>query len=199
MAYSDFTNLSAVQKKFGLTVDETQTLFADIAEVAISDHLQTTLTENVPLALAIATEKARSEMIITPILVELRKLANHRISLFSGVDFTVDESRGLNGVCDYIISNSPQQLAINAPVLMLVEAKNEDMKRGLSQCLAEMVAAQLFNQREENVGRPVYGVVTTGSNWRFLMLTDQTVFIDLSEYFINEINQILGILLHLVA
>lgn len=199
MAYSDFTTLTAVQKKFDLIVDETRSLFANVPEIQISAHLQTTLQENVPLALAIATEKARSEMIIVPILVELRKLVHRQISLFSGVDFTVDEANGLNGVCDYIISRSPHQFALNAPILMLVEAKNEDMKRGLSQCLAEMVAAQLFNVREGNPTHLVYGVVTTGSNWRFLILQDRTVLIDLPEYFINETGKILAILLHCVA
>jgi hypothetical protein len=199
MAYSDFTTLTAVQKKFDLSIDETRTLFANVPEIQVSAHLQTTLQENIPLALAIATEKARSEMIIVPILIELRKLVDRQISLFSGVDFTVDEAKGLNGVCDYIISRSPHQLVVNAPILMLVEAKNEDMKRGLSQCLAEMVAAQLFNLREGNANQPVYGVVSTGSNWRFLTLEERTVLIDLPEYFINQIGKILGILLHLVS
>jgi len=106
-------------------------------------------------------------MIIVPILVELRKLVDRQISLFSGVDFTVDEANGLNGVYDYIISRSPRQFAVNAPILMPVKAKNEDMKRDLSQCLAEIVAAQLFNVREGNASHPVYGVVTIGSNCAF--------------------------------
>lgn len=198
MAYSDFTTLTAVKKRFDLVTDETVDLFVAVSEVLVSEHLQVTLHENVPLALAIATEKARSELIIMPILVELRKLTNRQISLFSGVDFTVDETKGLNGVCDYIISRSHEQFAVNAPIVMLVEAKNEDMKRGISQCLAEMVAAQIFNRREGNENRLVYGVVTTGSNWRFLTLDGQTVLIDLPEYFINQVGKILGILYHLV-
>ena len=102
-------------------------------------------------------------------------------------------------VAQLLVAEGTEGVAVNAPILMLVEAKNEDMKRGLSQCLAEMVAAQLFNAREGNTSHLVYGVVTTGSNWRFLILQDRTVLIDLSEYFINESGKILAILLHSVA
>ena len=197
MAYSDFT-LASVQRQFHLTIHEVQDLFLAAPEVSISDFLHTTLDENVPLALAIQTEKARSELIITPILVELRKLLHRQISLFSGVDFSVDPDKGLNGVCDFIITRSPQQLFVTRPVLMLVEAKNENIKSGLAQCLAEMIAAQQFNASEETANPRIAGVVTTGSTWKFLQLEDAQGTIDQREYYINEVGKILGILRYLV-
>ena len=84
-------------------------------------------------------------------------------------------------------------------MVTIVEAKNESIRSGLGQCIAEMVAAQIFNQREGNDSGDVYGVVTTGSNWRFLKLENTTVVIDVTEYFINQIDKIFGILLHLVS
>jgi hypothetical protein len=197
MSYSEFT-IDLVKKQFNLQFDETTNLFADTKKVDISDHLKLTLAENIPLALAIATEKARSELIIAPILVELRKLKDHKVSLFSGVDFNVDQTKGLNGVCDFIISKSAEQLTITAPVVMLVEAKNEDMKRGYGQCIAEMLAARQFNLKE-NIVQNIYGVVTTGNNWRFLQLAQNIVYIDSMEYYINQIDKIMGILLQLVS
>jgi hypothetical protein len=86
-------------------------------------------------------------MIIIPILLEVKRRSKHQISLFSGIDFNVNFEKGLNGICDYIIRFSPEQLFIRAPVITLVEAKNENIKAGLGQCVAEMIAAQLFNQR----------------------------------------------------
>jgi hypothetical protein len=77
------------------------------------------------LALAINTEKSRSEMIAAPILLEFRDLAVPSISLFSGRPFNVDKEKGLTGVCDFIISRSPEQLFIKAPVIVVAEAKNE--------------------------------------------------------------------------
>jgi hydrogenase maturation factor HypE len=90
-------------------------------------YLQTTLQENVALALNINTEKARSEMIIAPMLIEVRKILKKQVSLFSGVELQVDAALGLTGVCDYIISKSTNQVYVSAPAVMIVEAKNENI------------------------------------------------------------------------
>lgn len=189
MSYSEFT-LSSVKKTFQLTTIEKAGLFAKNT-LTCSEHLAETLKYNTPLALASNSEKARSELIITPILLEVRKQQT-QFNFFSGIKFDVDEAQGLNGFCDYIISHAEEKLFIAAPVIMLVEAKNENIMNGLGQCIAEMVAAQLFNQREENQTKSIYGIVTTGTNWQFLKLTDNCVEIDLNEYYLSDIEQILG-------
>lgn len=197
MAYSDFT-LNDVKRAFDLTFHEQTDLFGNVPEIAIGDLLQTILAENTPLALAIHTEKARSELIIVPILVEVRRRMQRQISLFSGVDFTVAPQRGLSGVCDYILSASPEQLVVSAPVVMIVEAKNDNIKAGLAQCIAEMVAAQLFNEREGTGLTTIFGVVSTGSIWKFLKLEGSTVFIDMPEYYLESVDKILAVLLHMM-
>lgn len=193
MAYSDFS-LSELMRKFSLTMNEQLNLFEAATESPISAFLTELLRENLPLALAINTEKARSEMLIAPILIEWRRQMQHRISLFSGVDFTVDAERGLNGVCDYIVSRSPEQLYVAAPVMMIVEAKNDNIKAGLAQCIATMLAAQRFNEQEQTHIRTIYGAVTTGSLWRFLRLETRELCIDQPEYHIERVNKIMGIL-----
>ncbi|HLP89535.1 MAG TPA: hypothetical protein VK184_13210 [Nostocaceae cyanobacterium] len=193
MAYSDFS-LSKLKKDFYIVIEEDADLFANVESQKMSDKLATALEETTELALAINTEKARSEMIITPILLEVRRQANYQISLFSGSDFNVDVEKGLNGYCDFVISRSKEQLTINAPVMIIVEAKNENIKGGLGQCAAAMLAAQLFNQQEGNEIKTIYGAVTTGDIWKFLKLTDGNLLIDLNNYYIREINKILGIL-----
>jgi hypothetical protein len=198
MAYSDFT-LPEVTKRFHLTLDERFDLFAPVEAIQPSRLLAETLEENIPLALAIQTEKARSEFIIAPILVEVRRLLDRRISLFSGVDFTVDASKGLNGICDYIISQSREQLFIKAPVITIIEAKNENIKAGIAQCTAALLAARLFNEREGNSIDVVYGAVTTGNIWRFIKLEDTTVSIDRIEYYLDNVDIILAILLRIAS
>jgi hypothetical protein len=160
-----------------------------------SDYLQQTLKEYLPLATAINTEKARSEFIIAPILAELRRQANYQISLFSGTEFNVDQEQGLSGYCDYIISCSKEQYFIRVPVLTIVEAKNENIKGGLGQCIAEMVAAQIFNQQEGQILPEIYGVVSTGTVWKFIVLKENLISIDSQEYYINQIDLILAIML----
>jgi hypothetical protein len=197
MPYSNFT-LETLKSKFDIVIKQERDFFTDVSPVEVSQLLRDTLKENVPLAVAIGTEKARSEMMIAPVLIEVRRLLNHQVSLFSGVEFNVDQERELRGVCDFIISLSPEQLTINAPVITIVEAKNENIKSGLAQCIAEMIAAQVFNQQQRNQVIAVYGAVTTGSVWQFLRLEEQIVEIDLSEYYLKEVDRIAGILLTIV-
>ncbi|MGH9755871.1 MAG: hypothetical protein ACREA2_24075, partial [Blastocatellia bacterium] len=198
MAYSDFT-LPDLIKRFQLSVIENQELFAEIEPAPVPPFLENTLHESAPLGLAINTEKARSEMIIAPILIELRKMTGRKISLFSGQDFTVAPEQGLTGFCDFIISRSPEQLFIVAPAMIVVEAKNENIKGGLGQCLAAMLAAQIFNARNGVEIESVFGAVTTGNLWKFVKLTQQTAIIDRYEYHVNELERLLGVLLHIVG
>ncbi len=197
MSYSDF-DLRKVKQDLGVKLIEKEHLFSEIKSVEISPALAEILKENVPLARAINTEKARSELIIANILVEIRKILKHQISLFSGIEFNVDKEKGLNGFCDFIISASQEQLILNRPIITLVEAKNENIINGLGQCIAEMVAASIFNQAENNPLKELYGVVTTGTVWKFLKMENMNVFIDLDEYSIEHPEKIIGILLEML-
>ena len=194
MAYSDFTTLSSARTAFKLSVSEPANLFSDVQGVAPSEYLRITLDENVALANGLNTEKARSELIITPILLEVRRHFNFQVGFFSGTEFNVDFERGLNGYCDYILTARPDIYEIRTPVVAIVEAKAENIRAGLGQCVAEMVAAQIANEREENALEFLTGVVTTGSIWKFLRLSSANLLIDRREYFINEVDEILGIL-----
>jgi hypothetical protein len=74
-----------------------------------------------------------------------------------------------------------------------VEAKKENIPAGLGQCVAEILAARIFNERAGNENLVIYGTVTTGSIWQFLKLEGQSIQIDLSEYYLKDVNKILGI------
>ncbi len=197
MAYSNFT-LRKVKQDFGLTIEEQGSFLPEIQSIKPSAYLTETLRRNLSLAIAIGTEKARSELLISPVLVEIREILDRQISVFSGTDFTVDESLGLNGICDFLISRSTEQLLIESPVVAIVEAKKEDLNGGIGQCIAEMIAAQMFNETNNIPCRSMYGTVTTGNVWRFLKLSDRTVSIDLTDYAMPPVDRILGILSYLV-
>lgn len=197
MAYNKFT-IETVRKTFGIEVVSDQKIFSEIVSVVPSDLLQKFLDRYVSLGSAIGTEKARSEFIIAPILAELTELTHHQVSLFSGIDFNVDDERGLTGRCDFMLSASNSQYSLVAPVLAVVEAKNENLNTGLGQCMAEMIAVQIFNAKEGLPPQTVYGAVTTGSVWKFLKLDEARICIDTKEYFIESLELILGILLAIV-
>jgi hypothetical protein len=198
MSYRDFS-LKKVQDLFQIKIAEKPGIFGEIHSHPISDYLSETLRENVPLAVSINTEKARSELIIAPVLVEVRKILDHRISLFSGIELNVDKEKDLSGFCDFIISDSPEQLFLKAPLITIVEAKNENIMSGLGQCLAEMIAARIFNEREGRAASGIYGAVTSGNLWKFLKLDNDVAHIDLDDYSIREPDRIIGILLAMVA
>ena len=198
MAYSNFT-LETVREAFELQTIQSAGIFSETDGVEPSAELTKALAKKVPLAVAIGTDKAKSEMIVADILVELREHFKHRISLFSGIDFNVDTENDLTGVCDFLVSLSPEQYYLEAPVIILVEAKKDDLTTGLGQCVAEMVAAQRFNIEKGNDIPCVYGAITTGINWLFLKLVGKQLHIDMSAYMLERCDKILGILASMVS
>ena len=197
MPYSNFT-VKKVQKDFGIQIIEKVDLFSSIGSREIGDHLKQTLLDNVSLAVAVNTEKARSELIIAPVLIEIRKIFNKEISFFSGIELNIDRERDLTGFCDFIISQSSEQLFLNTPVITVVEAKNDNIMSGLGQCAAEMIASRIFNEQEGTILSKIYGVVTSGNMWKFLKLEGNAIYIDLDDYSIKEISKIVGILCSMI-
>ena len=192
MAYHEFT-MATVRSKLGLTIHEGADLFGETPEAALPADLAAWLALNVRLAIDLSTEKARSELIVAPMLFRIRHLYPDRVSVFSGVRFNIDVSAGLMGRCDYLISRDPSMLSVRVPVCALVEAKAENIVAGIPQCLAEMVAAQKFNADAESE-TPIYGAVTSGTAWRFLRLVGTTASVDGVEYPIDQAEKIFGIL-----
>ena len=198
MPYSQFTTIAKAKEAFNLTTAEGIRFLPEIEPIQPSSTLIAVLEENLPLAVATGSEKARSELIISPVLVEVRRILNRQISLFSGEDFTVDESLGLNGRCDFLISRSPELLAIEAPAIVIVEAKQADLKSGIGQCVAEMVAAQKFNIAKEKPLKTIYGTVTNGNQWQFLKLETSIVTVDFTIYPLPPVAQILAFLVWMI-
>jgi len=82
---------------------------------------------------------------------------------------------------------------------MLVEAKNEDMKRGYGQCIAEMLAAQRFKEQEGKPFAKIYGAVTIGNIWKFIELENKTARTDSEDYSLKNFGKVIGILLRLLS
>ncbi|BAY46732.1 hypothetical protein SAMD00079811_43450 [Scytonema sp. HK-05] len=198
MVYSDFT-LRKVKQTFGITTVEGERFLPEIKPIAASTTLTNFLEESLPLAIATGSQKARSELIISPVLLEVRKILQRKISLYSGADFTVDPALGLSGVYGFLLSRSAEQLEIEAPAVVIIEAKKADLNPGIGQCIAEMIAAQKFNEMNNQPISTIYGSVGNGTAWRFLQLIEQTVTIELTDYPLTPVDLILGILVWMVS
>jgi hypothetical protein len=107
MPYSKFT-LSRAVEDFDLTVREDPNLFAAIPPVVPTPLLREILVENVPWAVAVGSEKARSEGIINPVLLEVKRQLGGQVGVFSGEEFNVDITADLNGYCDFLVSRSSE-------------------------------------------------------------------------------------------
>ena len=191
MAYSDFTSLSAVISQFNLTlVQQTPEMFEQAIPISPSKLLDEILTNNMKSGIEFKSEKSKSELVISPVLMEILRIFDFTVSLFSGETFDVDKSKGLNGVCDFLISKSSIDINITQPVITVVEAKRSDLKSGMAQCVASLVAAKQFN----NDDCPVYGSVTTATQWAFLSLVKDKIIIDPKVYLLPPVDKILGIL-----
>ncbi|OKH43497.1 hypothetical protein NIES2101_30400 [Calothrix sp. HK-06] len=198
MPYSEFTTITKAEEAFGLTTVEGRRFIPEIELIKPSKQLVDYLEEVLPIAIATGSEKARSELIISPILIDVWRILEKQIGVFSGEEFNVDSSVGLNGRCDFLLSRSPKLIEIDAPAVVIVEAKKADLRSGIGQCVAEMVVAQRFNKIKNKPVNTIYGSVTSGTQWRFMKLEENTVTFDLSEYSIPPIDFIISSLIWMI-
>jgi hypothetical protein len=194
MSYSNFT-AKILKRNFNIEQKYHDGLFQNVPPRKVSDLLKAILKRDVKFALDQGTEKARSEFIIAPVFAELKQQAHETLSIFSGWELNVDTEKGLTGRCDFLVSRTPYQAVMEAPIVVAVEAKQDDFEKGISQCIAEMLGARIYNQQEGNAISTIYGCVTTGDIWRFLVLRENLAEIATKTFDItDELEHIFGIL-----
>ncbi|WP_310413580.1 hypothetical protein [Chamaesiphon sp. OTE_8_metabat_110] len=140
MAYNNFSLQGAIGQ-FDLNLIESS-FCESLPPVSPKPEFLNIFAQYLPLAQRAKSEKAKSELLVSPILVELLRLADSPIQLFSGEEFNVDSptgtlcerERGLNGFCDFLLSKSTISSIIQAPIVMLVEAKKGELDVGLAVC-----------------------------------------------------------------
>jgi hypothetical protein len=198
MAYRDFS-YPKVLTQLGLTVREAD-LASEAAPLPVGEEVAAFLQEGLGIAvgaLGVCTEKAKSEFIIAPMLIQLRRAMGRRFSIFSGMELNVNKGRKLNGSCDFVLTKGPNQHLREAPIVGILEAKNEERSlQGLGQCVAAMVGAQLRNQKDGWSVARVCGAVTTGRSWQFLYLEGSVLTLERSDFRAPDLPMVMGILKH---
>lgn len=192
MAYSDFKTFDQINQDLGIAIETGSELYRHIEPVKLTAWFIETMKMAYTRAILINTESSRQSLIVDNVLMELNQ--HIEISFFLENTFNVDADKGLTGNPDGIISKSDNQLYITSPVIVMVEAKKSDLGSGLPQCIAEMEAARIFNERKGKPVSPVYGVVTDGVLWQFLSLQDSTATVDSYLYNFDDGSKIVGIL-----
>jgi hypothetical protein len=193
LTYSQIT-IQDLRNKLGITL-ETESFLPDVEPSKIPDWLHTYLEIN-RLSPAIAkSEKAVSEMLITPILSAIKDQNKERVALFSGEPFSGGE---LMGFCDFIFAANPKAYLPEPPILVLVEAKKQDIYGGIPQCVAEMYVAQIINSKANIKSDTVFGCVTTGTEWLFLKLREQRAITDPTILYFNDLPKIISIFQYMI-
>jgi len=188
-SYSNYS-LDNIIDEFGIQ-NKRKRLFDSINTVEVSDWLTNFLkmSEELP----IKSEKARSELIVVPILIELRNINDKFFTIYSGDTLNVDESKGLRGECDFILAKDTGSFNINVPIIQIVEAKKNDIEIGVPQCAAQMIGASLYNKQKGVELQKIYGCVTTGDDWQFMKFEDNEILIDTRKYYLGNVSELLGV------
>ena len=191
MAYSNFS-LREIKSKFGLSEQRIVLFPQKIILQEPSAWLLQTLEYNNDAALI--SEKERSELLVSPILTELRQRNHKSFSIYSGANLDADAEKGLNGECDFILTKSPQLISVESPIFCLVEAKKDDILGAFGQCVAQMLGAIIYNQKDGKNIETVFGCITTGIDWQLLKLENDTIIIDINLFSIKNLPELLGVL-----
>jgi hypothetical protein len=194
MTYSDFS-IDDVRWTFHLTLRDHE-LFPTIGLIDPSAWLRYGLEKG--RSLAVASEKARSEFIVAPILTACREILEEKIHIFSGVTLNAAPERGLKGECDFILARTSSAYSLQGPLMLIVEAKKHDLDVGLAQCAAQLVGARIYNEKDGTPTPVVYGCVTDGERWQFLKLEGQELILQPQILPIQQINQILWMIVECV-
>jgi hypothetical protein len=190
MPYTNFT-LKIIEEKFGVT-NRYIPLFDSVLPIKPSRWLLETLEmgKNIPLR----SEKAKSEAILMPILMEMKKQTKDYFNIHSGEVLTANAKMGLNGECDFLLSKNKGTYSINLPILSVVEAKKGDIDLGIDQCAAQMIGANMVNNKTATTKLDVlYGCSTNGYQWKFLKLENDVISIDTDSYNSDNLSQVLGV------
>ncbi len=193
MGYSKFRKIQDVVERFNLDM-RLQKLFRGIEPVSPSDWLLETLS--VSAILPLTNEKSKAERVISPILTEVAKVYVEKVSFFSGEQINIKPEDDLSGECDFFFALQPPKLYIDAPIISLAEAKDEDMDWGIAQCAAQMLGAKYFNDGKNKSLPFIFGCVTTGTDWQFLKLENDIYYVDNKIY--TDLKEILGVWHHVI-
>ncbi len=189
MAYRDFS-LEKLEHKFGVRNQERR-LFGEVQPVHPSPDLVKALRKAEELP--IRSEKAKSEAIVFPLLLELRDLTQKFFTFYSGDILNADAAKGLYGECDFLLCVDIGSFSLSYPIVVIVEAKKNDIELGVPQCAAQMLGALIYNQKKGMDMERIYVCVTTGDEWVFLKLENNLVTVDSRKFYLNQIEQVLGV------
>jgi len=189
MAFRDFKSIQQAQQAFNIKYEESDYIEYDNLEASEEFLAEFNFSKrNIDI---FSSEASRCENVIYPILREVYKSYISHYALWSHKALSYNEM--LTGIPDYLITFKSQlgKTILGSPIVVIVEAKQNNFSEGWGQCLAELVAAQKINQNEL---MPIHGVVTDGELWQFGKLVSNLFTKNETVFAISDLNKIFGAL-----
>jgi hypothetical protein len=188
MGYSDYT-FEKIRSKFGIENKKADLPFVIVQQEPseiLKDHFEYIKSLN------LRSEKARSEAIVFPLLLDVRKRNNDFFTIYSGDNLNINKD--LRGECDFILAKDVNSYDIDYPIIQIVEAKKHDIEDlGVPQCAAQLIGAKYFNEKRGVSLDKIYGCATTGVLWQFLCLENNTIYVDRKQYATSNLPELLGV------
>ena len=187
-----------LQEKFGKRIVCDEPFCENVKHLQPTTWLNETLEIALPLVQQIGdAEQARSVFVISNIILELYKHPNLNFAIYTEQKL---KECGLSGSLDYILSQGAQTDRGEHGYKVVIEVKKagtgyRNFRRSYGQCMAQMIAMQCFNTKNESKVSNIYGVLTNAETWQFMKLTDNKFYVEPQRYQIdNKLQKILGIL-----
>ena len=193
MAFTDFKSIQQAQKEFNIKYDEEN--YIDYEEIEPSSTFLEDFEFSRQNIDVFSSEASRCENVIYPIIKDIYKHYVEKYSLWSHKSISHDQM--VTGTPDYMISTKSDlgKTILGIPILIIVEAKQNNFTEGWGQCLAELVAAQRINENEEIT---IHGIVTDGEMWHFGKLVGKLFTKNQTVLAISEMKKIFGAVSYLI-
>lgn len=133
-------------------------------------------------------EAARREFLIAPVVMEVAIHTHAKVD----VEYPLEVDEKLRGTLDYLIRAEHK--------VLIIEAKNGDLKRGFTQLAVELLAYDRW--MEDSSDPRLYGAVSMGDVWKFGFLdrAEKRVTEDLNTYSVpTDLEEVVEILAGLVT
>jgi hypothetical protein len=147
--------LDEILAYFGFSLDKNEQTFPQgkIVEER-TEQLKQRIRENLPL-ISLNNETAKREFLIAPVLMEVLHYTRSKLK----TEFPINVNEQLKGNLDYYLEGANN--------LLIIEAKNTDLESGFTQLAVELIA---LNQITSSKSNKLYGAVSTGNIWQFVIL-----------------------------
>ncbi len=190
MKFSDFKNNSELLAHFKLKIESEEFIdFEKINSVEIPLLLKKELRFMLANRGDTDMEFYACEALIFPILKEVW-MRNPKVKVFSHPQIKYED---LILVPDYVVTPKDKTGAntFQKPLLITVEAKNDDFALGWSDVYRQLIVARYLNQNDEI---PIYAIVSIGNTWEVGKLEKNVIHKHPIGLGLNRPSELLGVL-----